>query len=172
MKNHPLREQLKDVATAAGCEFRYEKKYSDFLSWFQGRRETVLLLADWREAKPIQEQLSKRSESCDVRMNVVAQWDKTFHRASTWASMQPAASNIVVSSGTWLEAAKELVLHQQETSFPGRAAQNLHSPLFMDPHKTFSCVSLPVLVKAVQDPKLAAELERIIRQTMWQTYED
>ena len=50
--------EMKDIATSLKCKFRYEKKSMGFLSWMKGRTETVLLVADWREAKPIKDSVT------------------------------------------------------------------------------------------------------------------
>ena len=174
LENHQVRQELNHAAAAAGCEFRCAKKSVDFLSWLGSKKETVLLIADWREAKPIQDELNNRRgiSQHDVRICVVAAAVKTFRRASTWARQQHAA-HIVVMSGPWLKGATELMQQRKtETCFSRDAAADAVVSTLTTTHEMFSRVSLPNLLKAVQDPQRAAELEHIIRQTMWQTYED
>ena len=118
LENRQLRQELQDVAAEAGCKFHCAKKAVDFLSWLGCRKETVLLLADWREAKVIQEELRDTFRH-DMRFCVVAPSVKAFTRSSTWARRHHAA-DIVVMSGTWLQGAKALMQRKKETPFPCR----------------------------------------------------
>ena len=180
IQNHQVREELSNFATEAGLEFRWEKNSIGFLSWLQdasgtsGRTGIVLLLADWRQAKAIQQELSKRSESCQhvVRICVVAPAERNFRRASAWAGQQEAGSNIVVVSGSWLKGAQELANGKQKTASPRYAAAEMpvYTPVASD--HMLGGLSLVSLMKAVRDPRQAAELEHLIQQTMWQLYDD
>ena len=158
-----VRQALKDVAAEYSFKFQCQKKSMDFLSWLEGRKESILLIADWREAKPIVEALNKRSNECDIRVCIVAQSEKVLRRATDWLNHQVTSFTL----SFWPEAAEELLRrHKKSISFPRSL-----SPQPQD-NKTCFPLSLPSLMKAVQDPKQAAVLEQVIRNTMWQTYED
>ena len=175
---------LRDVkAVAAECNFklRCHKKSMGFLSWLEGRDESILLMADWREAKPIVEALGKRSNKCDIRICVVAQSETILRRATEWANQQDASLEILVTSSFWRESAEELLRRYTKAVSDARAAEmpcssasatcSAKPPLSGD-EGTFFCWSLQGLMTAVKDPKKAAVLEQAIRDTMWQTYHE
>ena len=72
--------EAKDLADAFGFEFVCEKKSMGLLSWLESTAGAILLVAEWREAKPIMEELGKRSSSCNLSVCVVTRTDKTFRR--------------------------------------------------------------------------------------------
>ena len=176
------RRDLKAVAAECNFKFRCHKKSMGFLSWLEGRNDSMLLLADWREAKPIVEALSKRSYKCDIRICVVAQSEKILRRATDWANQQDESVEIFVTSSFWRESAEELVRRHPKTVFHARAAEEMPAPSVSatgmarpapaEDDGTSFCWSLQSLMAAVKDPKKAAFLEQVIRNTMWQEYED
>ncbi|CAE7645568.1 unnamed protein product [Symbiodinium sp. CCMP2456] len=54
------RRDLMDLAASFGCKFVHHKKVLGFKSWLEGRKGSMLVIADWREAKPAIEELNKR----------------------------------------------------------------------------------------------------------------
>ena len=69
-----LRAQMRNLAEMFGFNFLCFKKWMGFQSWLQGRTGSVLLVAEWREAKPIMEVLDKTTEQPDLRMCVAFWW--------------------------------------------------------------------------------------------------
>ena len=92
-----LRVQMQNLAEMFGFNFVCFKKYMGFQSWLQGRTGTVLLVAEWREAKPIMEAFYKTAEQPDLRMCAVVRSAKMLRRACMWAREQPNADITVVS---------------------------------------------------------------------------
>ena len=166
-----VRNELVDLATQLGCKFVYHKKSMGFLEWAEGRKGSVLLVADWREAKPIMEEVAKQSENHDaliptVRLCIVAQTQKIAHRASLWAG----SKEIMVTCGFSRQAVEKLVASHVQT-VPATCAANPGVENAIKPMPTIG-LSLSSLIQAVRDPKQALQLEQLILQTMWQLYED
>ena len=92
-----VRQALKDVAAEHSFKFHCWRKSMGFLSWLEGTGERILLIADWREAKPIVEALGKRSNKCDIRVCIVAQSEKVLRRATDWVNQQDASAEIFVT---------------------------------------------------------------------------
>ena len=86
------------------------------MSWLEDSEERVLLLADWREAKPVMEELGKREGGHDVLMCVAAQSDKMFRRAVDWATKQRPDTDIMVSSSFSRQNLLDLFERHLETS--------------------------------------------------------
>ncbi|CAE7256522.1 unnamed protein product [Symbiodinium sp. CCMP2592] len=150
-----LRKELAGLAAQYGCKFVYHKKSMSFLSWLEGRKGSVLLVADWREAKPIMEEISKQEQRHNFRMCVVAQTATILRRASLWAGTQ--STEIMVTSGFLRHKVEDLI-----ASHVGALRST----------GGYGWLSLPNLLEAVHDPKQALGLEKLIKQTMWQVYED
>ena len=169
-----VRKELKQLAASTPkCKFVCHKKSKDFLRWQEGRERSTLLIADWREVKPIMEGV-RRSDSQSFSLCVVTQTETAFNRASRWADEQGTGEDIVVTLGLSLQATR---------GFIARNTQKVHEPSHEDvplipvPMQPkimdASCwLSLPNLLKAVRDPVQACRLEELIQKTMWQTYED
>ncbi|CAE6935404.1 unnamed protein product [Symbiodinium natans] len=164
-----VHEELMHLATSLDLKFARHKKAAGFLSWLDSRNSrtvTVLIIADWRETKPIVAELSTRSNHCVARMCVVAQSEKMFRNASLFAGRQSTGFEIVVASSFSCESVEELirsyVRNAPETTRCGE----------IDTADTSRWLSLPSLRKSIQDPNTARMLEQLIRQTMWQVYED
>ncbi|CAE7221751.1 unnamed protein product, partial [Symbiodinium microadriaticum] len=111
-----LRTELKQAATMFGCSFTCHKKSMGFLSWLEGREGRILLLADWREAKPIMEELGRRQGRHDIIVCVVGQSDKMFRRAVDWATKQISEIDIIVSSSFSRQNIEDLVARHWERS--------------------------------------------------------
>ncbi|CAE7907352.1 unnamed protein product [Symbiodinium microadriaticum] len=162
-------DELKDVATDTGCKFVHHKKCVSFVNWLEGRSGSIVLVADWREAKPIVDWLNNQEDGYNLRMTVLAQSEKIFRRASAWASNQKTGADILVMPGFSRPLVEEMVASRthavQATEVASEGGEILVAPLPMP-------LSLPSLLKAVQDPGQSALLEKIILQHMWQTYED
>ena len=119
------RRNLKDLADSFGFEFLCEKKAMALLRWLEGRTATIILVAEWREAKPIMEELGPRNIACDVSVCVVTRSEKMFQHARAWAAQQGGGKEILVSEGFSLRKVDELVAHHldralvsAEVSFP------------------------------------------------------
>ena len=81
-----------------GYQFTCQKKSTGFLRWLEGMEGRVLLITDWREAKPIMEGLSNlgQIQRIDILMCVVARSDRMFRRAIDWAGKQSSDTDIMV----------------------------------------------------------------------------
>ncbi|CAE7232084.1 unnamed protein product [Symbiodinium natans] len=162
-----VREDLKHLATTAGCKFVCHKKSMNFFGWLDGRKGTKLIIADWREAKPIIEELSRHKHRSDVRMCVVARSEKMFRRASVFVEKQTMGAEIMVTSDFSRDSVEEFVLTCVRTCKTSPCKEVRPKPTEM-----LRWLSLPHLLEAVQDPKTAASLEDLLQQTMQQVYED
>ena len=164
-----VRKELAALATKFGCKLVCYKKCMSFLRWLEGMKGSTLLVADWREAKPIMEEISKQNRGHDLRMCVVAQTATILRRASSWARTQNGCAEIMVSSGFLRHKVEELIAsHVQALRMTGLAAVS-HG---VKSTGAYGWLSLPNLLEAVHDPKQAHRLEKLIKQTMWQVYED
>ena len=119
-----------------------------FASWLEGREGTKLI-------KPIIQVLSKSRHPGEVRMCVVARSDKISRRATHFVDTQSTGCEIVVRgfSGESMEEFIRTYMTARETS----CARKARSPVQ-------PWLSLPSLVNAVQDSKIAAMLEQLIQQ--------
>ncbi|CAE7244636.1 MDH1B [Symbiodinium sp. CCMP2456] len=85
--------QLHEVAASLGSTLVCHKKALGFLSWLQSASGNVLLLTDWREAKPIFEGVEHLTEggpqNFRVRMCITATSDRIHRRACEWANSIP-----------------------------------------------------------------------------------
>ena len=172
-----VRRDLIDLAATFGCKCVHHKKVMGFKSWLEGRKGRLLLIADWREAKPVIEELSKRRESQDFRMCVVAPSERVRRRASLWKESQN--SEILLLGAFSRQRVEEFIKQnlkafQPRAAHTGRGEENSHVPALTRPKpmEIFYHWSLRDLLTAVQDPQQAAGLERILKQAMWQVYED
>ena len=117
-----VRKELEHLAAMFGCKFTCFKKSTGFLSWLDGDdgvHARALLVADWREAKPTIEELSRRSDRRDVRTCMVAQTEKAFRNASLFASRQRTGAQLLVTLGFSREAVQKFVssyIHTHATS--------------------------------------------------------
>ena len=91
-----LRARMQELADFFGFKFLCFKKYSGFLSRPEGGTGSTLLVAEWREAKPIVDALNKTTPQRDVRMCVVVRSAKMLWRACTWAKEQRNSDIMVV----------------------------------------------------------------------------
>ena len=124
------RRNLADLANAFGFEFVLEKKCMGFLSWLEGRTGSVLLIAEWREAKPIMEELGKRHIACNLSMCVVARTDKMYGRACAWADKQCGSTEISVSLGFSLLKVEQLVARHLDLHLNPRASSSQDLEMF------------------------------------------
>ena len=113
-EHQQVRAELTGVAKAFGFNFLCFKKCMSFLSWLEGSTGSVLLVADWREAKPIMEEVVQKSRSRDVRMCVAAPSERTFLRACRWAGKQDQSMDIMVSPGILRRSVEELIVRYLE----------------------------------------------------------
>ena len=112
-----LRKELTDSAMMSRCRFICHKKAMGFLSWLdEAQQARVLLIADWREAKPIMEELGKKEPRHDILLCVAARSDRMFRRAVAWASKQSADTDIIVSSSFSCQNLEDLIERHLETS--------------------------------------------------------
>jgi len=164
-----VRKELKQCAASTpGCKFVCHKKSMDFLRWLEDREGSTLLIADWREAKPILVELSKNSKRHNLHLYVVARTEKIFHRASCWAGEQSTGGQIMVTLGFSVEATKKFITRHTEMD----EELPVMPPLQTTSMDTCCLLSLPSLLAVVRDPVQADRLEKLIQNTMWQTYED
>ncbi|CAE6970092.1 MDH1B [Symbiodinium natans] len=82
---------LESIANDFGLSLQRFKKSSGFLAWLEEMEAgKVLVLADWREAKPLAEGLdvlAAQGKLLQVRMCILAASDKIYSRASEWAGI-------------------------------------------------------------------------------------
>ncbi|CAE7948251.1 unnamed protein product [Symbiodinium sp. KB8] len=170
-----VRKELAALATRFGCKFVWHKKSMSFLRWLEGRKGSILLVADWREAKPITEEISKQNKGHDLRMCVVAQTATILRRASFWARTQNGCAEIMVTPGFLRHKVEELIASYVQAV---QAKRNTEPAVRTCSEIPVRCtgadewLSLSSLLEAVQNPEQALGLEKLIRQTMWQLYED
>ena len=190
--------ELQVIARSFGSSLVLHKKSTGFLNWLEGSREKVCLLADWREAKPIIDGLTRltaaRQQHIQLRMCILAQSDKMYRRASEWASLvrQGGGREIAVLDGYSREGVEEFLaqgfepneaVHAQEepsssclTSHTRDVGANSSQDAEAPPRSetagsadsASSTLSLVNLMRAVQDPQEAARLEVMIQRAMWQ----
>ena len=108
-EHRQTRAELADIAGLFGFDFVCHKKCTGFMSWLKGSTGSVLIVAEWREAKPIMEELDKRNDIRNFRMCVVARAQKMYNRACAWAEKQNRSTNIVVSLGFSRQTVEELI---------------------------------------------------------------
>ncbi|CAE7229551.1 unnamed protein product [Symbiodinium sp. CCMP2456] len=167
-----VRKELAALATKFGCKLVCHKKSMSFLRWLEGRKGSTLLVADWREAKPIMEEVSKQ-KGHDLRMCVVAQTATILRRASFWARAQNGCAEIMVTPGFLRHKVEEWIARYVQVVQAKRITEPAMRTCAEIPvRSTNEWLSLPSLLEAVNDPKQALGLEKLIRQTMWQLYED
>ena len=169
-----VRKELAALATRFGC-FVWHKKSMSFLRWLESRKGSILLVADWREAKPITEEISKQDKGHDLRMCVVAQTATILRRASFWARAQNGCAEIMVTPGFLRHKVEELIASYVQAMQAKRItepAMRTCSEITVRSTGADEWLSLSSLLEAVQNPEQALGLEKLIRQTMWQLYED
>ncbi|CAE7204903.1 unnamed protein product [Symbiodinium sp. CCMP2456] len=168
-----VRKELAALATRFGCKLVWHKKSMSFLRWLEGRKGSILLVADWREAKPITEEISKQNRGHDLRLCVVAQTATILRRASFWARAQNGCAEIMVTPGFLRHKVEELIASYVQVVQAKRIAEPaMRTCAEITVRSTDEWLSLSSLLEAVNDPMRALGLEKLIRQTMWQLYED
>ena len=125
--------ELQDIAASFGSDLVLHKKSAGFLSWLEKPRERVFLLADWREAKPIMEGLSRQTaakQPIRVCMCILAQSDKVYRRATEWATLirQSGGWNIKVLDGYSREGVEEFIMQSIEETMASRASRVVEGP--------------------------------------------
>ncbi|CAE7548230.1 unnamed protein product [Symbiodinium natans] len=174
-EHEQVQKELMHLATSLGVKFVCHKKAAGFLSWLDGRAGTMLIIADWRETKPIVKKLSERSNRCILRMCVVGRSEKMLRNASLFAGRQSTGAEILVTSSFSCESVEEFIRsYVQAARETTKCAEIklMSLPLQTKPIETLPWLSLPGLLESIQDPETAGMLEQLIRQTMWQVYED
>ncbi|CAE7237096.1 unnamed protein product [Symbiodinium natans] len=165
--------KLQHLAAKLGCKFVCHKKATGFLTWQDkdGRNGAKLIVADWRETKPIIQGISKSQQPCDVSMCVVARSRKMLYHAALFADTQSAGVEILVTPGVSSESMEQFFSSHLQTAC--KTSPSMPSPVQPKPFEPLCWTSLPSLLQAVKDPKTVAMLEQLIQQTMSsQVYED
>ena len=188
--------ELQAIAGSFGMTLVLHKKSKGFLHWLEGTRGNVLVLADWREAKPILDGHSRLEEDGQLaelrglQMCVLAQSDKMYRRASEWAVLirQGGGMEIGVLHGYSREGVEAFIMQSLEAGSPTNvwegcggspsptshirdgAASSSHS--LEATGSTAPRLSLATLMEALQNPEEASRLEEMIQGSMWQTYEE
>ena len=128
------RAELADLASQYGFDFLCHKKCMGFMSWLRGSTGSVLLVAEWREAKPIMEELDNWNDIPDFHMCVVARAKKMYDRACAWAERQSRSKRIVVSLGFSREMVEELIpAPPQATRSLSGESNDDHAPVWFWP---------------------------------------
>ncbi|CAE7463007.1 unnamed protein product [Symbiodinium natans] len=184
--------ELQGIAASFGVKLVLQKKSTGFLKWLGTAKENVFLLADWREAKPIVEGLGgleRLTGQQQLRMCILAQSDNSFQRASEWTMRvrQSHGIDILVLDGFSRAGVKDFIARSfdetsscasqegdTDTDSTRACSEDLMNDEAFDEYLDDYAfrLSLPGLVRAVQDPQQAARLEQMIKHTMWQLYED
>ncbi|CAE7663004.1 unnamed protein product [Symbiodinium pilosum] len=110
LEQDELRAQMQNLAEMFGLNFLCFKKCTGFQSWLQGRTGSVLLVAEWREAKPIMEALDRMTEQPDLRLS-----EQSMRRAYTWSKKQLKA-DIMLSSGLRIRDVEQLLANYLKTA--------------------------------------------------------
>ena len=118
-------EEMRNLANMFGFHFLCFRKGRTFLSWLDATSGSVLLVAEWREAKPIIQAIGRRTEHREVAICAVARSDSTCRRARAWLDSQSVSSQglgmakyITVSPGLCLRNVEELIATYLETLGP------------------------------------------------------
>ena len=111
-EHRQTREELAELSARFGFDFFCHQKYTNFISWLQRSTGSILLVAEWREVKPIMDKLDKGSHKPELRMCVVTRGQKMYHRACQWSKSQSGRANIVVSLGFSRQMVEELITHR------------------------------------------------------------
>ena len=107
--------QLETVVESFGLSLQRYKKSSGLLNWLEEAQGKVLLLADWREAKPLVEGLDRLEaqgrQDIEVRLCIVATSKAIHRRASQWAETirQDGGMEIVVLDGFSCEGIEDFI---------------------------------------------------------------
>ncbi|CAE7386615.1 unnamed protein product [Symbiodinium natans] len=179
--------ELQCIAARFGSKLFLHKKSTGFLAWLGKAEKSVFLLADWREAKPVVEGFGGldrlTAQQSQLRMCILAQSDQSFQRATEWTARVRSSHgiDILVLDGFSHKGVEDFIARSlDETSscaggdMDADSTRAVSEDLAMD--NSFNGyafgLSLPRILRAVQDPEQAARLEQTIKGTMWQLYED
>ncbi|CAE7239897.1 unnamed protein product [Symbiodinium natans] len=166
MANQSMYTDMAQIAQECGLELIYHKKCEGFLRWLDGldAGDTVLLVADWREAKPIVEGLRRRLFPY-LWMCVLTQSQASYFHASSWAASHPCGREIPVLA----ELNKEL-LHAAAGNM-AQAVEDAEAAKLAP-----QVIEWPLNLSTLSDPKIRAELavrlQEVIEQSQWEVYED
>ena len=189
--------KLHEVAASLGSTLVCHKKALGFLSWLQTASGNVLLLTDWREAKPIFEGVEHMTEggpqNFKVRMCITATSGRIYGRACEWANSicQNGGWEVVVLDVFSRGGVEEFIVQSTQEARSFYEQENLvpsPCPTYIDDVKDKTshsktsagksdlareaasvCIrlSMATLKSALQDPDKATKLEEMIRSTMW-----
>ncbi|CAE7607519.1 unnamed protein product [Symbiodinium natans] len=177
------RAWLRSIAESHCARCHFCKKAQSFLRWLKGKSVTVVLIADWREVKPIMEGLDAEQQA-DVHMYITARWDKSYFNALSWVQEHARGKQISMLENFSRQNVQEVVRRHlpcgggelqtpcQQTGFvkPGPLPPHANGkPLVMS-----WWLSYGNLKSALQDPEMAFIVEQALKQMMSrnETYED
>ena len=89
-----LKAQMQNLADMFGFDFLCFKKCMSFQTWLEGRTGSILLVAEWREAKPIMEAIHSTTHQPDLRTLVVVRSEQMRRRACMWAQNHNQAGSL------------------------------------------------------------------------------
>ncbi|CAE7263451.1 unnamed protein product [Symbiodinium natans] len=85
---HEQRVMLRGIAESYGWKCFFCKKAATFLRWLEGRSDSsVVLIADWREVKPISEGIPLEQQT-DVHIYISPRCEKAYLNAKSWVQGQ------------------------------------------------------------------------------------
>mmetsp|Transcript_22831 Transcript_22831/g.53812 ORF Transcript_22831/g.53812 Transcript_22831/m.53812 type:complete len:209 (-) Transcript_22831:159-785(-) len=170
------RAELQTIAGSCGCRCSFYKKAIGFLRWMERKtRGTIILIVDWREVKPIVDGLSPLQLQ-DVHIYVTARCEKSLLNAQSWVNHQQRLFDISVLEKISEDSVEKLIrYHVGEISSKEVLRKPPKKQIEQKPVQ-ISWLCYGSLVSAVQDPKVAAELEQVLKQMMMEAsneiYED
>ena len=184
--------ELHDIAESFGSKLVLHKKSTAFVNWLRTAKDNIFLLADWREAKPIVEGLGGLRyfmAQRQLRICILAQSQSSYRNASEWAAgiWKTYGRDILVLDGFSSTGVEDFIAQSLEDTgsrvSPSRdmdadstracSEDLVNDEPFDEPFADYACsLSLPSLMRAVQDPRQAARIEQMLKCAMWQTYED
>mmetsp|Transcript_42916 Transcript_42916/g.80062 ORF Transcript_42916/g.80062 Transcript_42916/m.80062 type:complete len:212 (-) Transcript_42916:42-677(-) len=176
-------KRLTEMAGVMGCHLVCQRKAKGTLAWLEASMPSVpvVVMADWREVKPLVEGIQTMEKECPgsgkkIRLGVLAASAKIYRRSRDWAASQDGLKAKVAadfSEGVDLEGfIRECVddpLFESSASDPCNASDLCSadvSPFVAQP-------VLERLVWALKDPNKALQIQRMLEESMQhQVYED
>lgn len=191
--------ELGQIATQCGMQLVLHKKFSGYLQWFDdvSSEDTVLLLTDWREAKPIVQGLGGH-EGPHLRLCILAQSQTAVRSATKWVNSQTGREIPVLHGFTYESVLQVALDHMAEavaTIGYMHPAQEVEEPLSQveeymllrssssNPHpiaaqhpeirpRSRAAGVIPTLESLADRAALAARLDEVVQQSQWEVYED
>ncbi|CAE6971540.1 unnamed protein product [Symbiodinium sp. CCMP2592] len=204
VENQNMHGELGQIASQCGMQLVLHKKFSGFLEWFRdvSSEDTVLLLTDWREVKPIVQGLGGQGQGCPhLRLCILAQSFTAYRSAVKWVNSQTGREMPVFHGFTYESVLQVTLDHMAEAAatigyshqaqeaeeppsqlegyIPLRSSssyRDLTAAQHPQPAPRSRTVGFVPLPESLADPDvraaLAARLDEVMQQSQWVVYED